>query len=144
MLRLPAMAPSIAPIMRAFGTGIAEAQRELDRVSMRLARAMGGLDPGTFAPAGQAPREEGKPEPAFVGPSGWGYSVLELGLTPTFYHFAEAVLELRMAVSTSEEVARTDPLKPKVKVALTLARGVGVRVQTISGTYSCRYQYAAE
>ena len=145
MTRLPALPPAIAPMLCAFGTGIAEAQRRLDHVSMRLARVMGGLDPGAFAPPGEEQREEGVPEPAFTGPSGRGYSLLELGLSPTFYHFTEAELELRMAVSTSEEVARTDPLKPRVKLSLDPGPGrVGVRVQTISGTYSCRYQYAAE
>jgi len=145
MARLPALAPAITPMMSAFGSGIAEAQRQLDHVSIRLARVMGGLDPGAFAPPGEEPLEEGVPEPAFAGPSGRGYSLLELGLTPTFYHFTEAVLELRMAVSTSEEVARTDPLRPGLKASVDLGPGrVGVRVQTISGTYSCRYQYAAE
>jgi hypothetical protein len=145
VLHLTPLASTIEPIVSAFGTGVAEAQRQLDYVSIRLARVMGGLDPGAFSPPGEAPRGEGLPEPAFTGPSGRGYSLLELGLTPTFYHFAEAVLELRMALSTSEEVARTDPLRPKVKASLDLGPGrVGVRVQTISGTYSCRYQYAAQ
>jgi hypothetical protein len=78
-------------------------------------------------------------------PSGRTYNLLELGLRPTFYRFTEAVLELKMAVSTSEEVARTDPLKPRVRVSASLGRsGIGVRVQTITGTYSSRYQYASE
>ncbi len=144
-MRLPALAPAIEPMMHAFGTGIAEAQRRLDYVSLRIARAMGGLDPAAFAPPGEQPREGAAPAPAFTGPSGRGFNLLELGLSPTFYRFTEAVLELRMAVSTSEEVARTDPLKPRVKVALNLGHGgVGVRVSTITGTYSCRYQYASE
>lgn len=144
-MRLPALAPAIEPMMRAFGTGIADAQRRLDYVSLRIARAMGGLDPETFAPPGEQPRAGVAPAAAFTGPSGRGYNLLELGLSPTFYRFTEAVLELKLAVSTSEEVARTDPLKPKVKVSVSLGRtGLGVRVQTISGSYSCRYQYAAE
>jgi hypothetical protein len=139
------LAPAIEPMITAFGSGIADAQRRLDYVSLRIARAMGGLDPAAFAPPGEQPREGAAPPPAFIGPSGRGYNLLELGFAPTFYAFTEAVMEVRMAVSTSEEVARTDPLKPKLKVSLSLGRGeVGVRVQTITGTYSCRYQYASE
>jgi hypothetical protein len=142
---LTAFAAAIEPMISAFGTGIADAQRRLDYVSLRIARAMGGLDPAAFAPPGEQPREEGAPTFALVGSGGRGYNLLELGLSPTFYRFTEAVLELRLAVSTSEEGARTDPLKPKVKVSLDLGRsGVGVRVQTITGTYSSRYQYASE
>jgi hypothetical protein len=132
-------------MIRAFGTGILEAQRSLDFVSLRIARAMGGLDPAAFAPPGETPGESAAPAPALMGPDGRGYNMLELGLSPTFYRFTEAVLEVRMAVSTSEEVARTDPLKPKLKISASLGRtGVGVRVQTITGSYSCRYQYASE
>lgn len=145
MARLPSLAPAIEPMMHAFGTGIADAQRSLDYVSLRIARVMGGLDPAAFAPPGEEAREGAAPEPAFTGPSGRGYNLLELGLSPTFYRFTEAVMELRMAVSTSEEVARTDPLKPRLKVSASLGRGgIGVRVQTITGSYSCRYQYASE
>jgi hypothetical protein len=77
--------------------------------------------------------------------SGRTYNLLELGLRPTFYRFAEAVLDLKMAVSTSLEVARTDPLRPEVKVAARLGpAGLGIRISAVSGTYSCRYQIASE
>lgn len=132
-------------MIRAFGTGVANAQRSLDYASLRIARAMAGLDPAAFAPPGERPGESVAPAPALTMPGGRSYNMLELGFSPTFYRFTEAVLELRLAVSTSEEVARTDPLKPKVKVSASLGRsGVGVSVQTITGTYSCRYQYASE
>jgi len=139
------MAPAIEPIVRAFGTGIAEAQRGMDYVSLRIARVMGGLDPGAFAPPGKQPRAEGVPAPALTTPGGRSYNLLELGFSPTFYRFTDAVLDLRLAMSTAEEIARTDPLKPKVKLGVSLGRGgIGVRVQTITGSYSCRYQYASE
>jgi len=145
MLGLPALAPAIGPVMCAFGSAIASAQRRLDYVSLRIARAMGGLDPEAFAPPGEQLRDGGSPAPALTGPSGRNYTLLDLGLSPTFYHFAEAVLELRMAVSTAEEVARTDPLRPRVKASLSIGRGgVGVHLTTVSGSYSCRYQYAGE
>jgi hypothetical protein len=143
--RLPPIAPAIAPIIRAFGTGIAEAQRSLDYASLRIARVMGGLDPGAFALPGEQPRPEGLPAPALTTPSGRSYNLLELGFSPTFYRFTDAVLDLRLAMSTSEESARTDPLKPKVKVGVGIGlSGVSVRVQTVTGSYSCRYQYASE
>lgn len=145
MARLPPMAPAIEPMICAFGVGIAEAQRNLDYASLRIARAMGGLDPAAFAPPGEQPQPGEAPPPAFVGPGGRGYTLLELGLRPTFYRFTEAVLDLRLVVSTTETVARTDPLKPKAKVSLDLDRsGISVRVQTITGNYSSRYQYASE
>jgi hypothetical protein len=145
MIRFPAMAPAIEPMIRAFGTGIAEAQRSLDYASLRIARAMGGLDPGEFALPGEEPRPEGTPTPALTTPGGQSYNLLELGFTPTFYRFTDAVFDLRLAMSTAEESARTDPLKPKVRigVGISLSR-VSVRVRTVSGSYSCRYQYASE
>ena len=145
MVHLPRFASAIEPMIGAFGTGIAEAQRSLDFASLRLARAMGGLDPAAMSLPGEPAPEPGKGGDGVRLASGRTYNLLELGLRPTFYRFAEAVLDLKMAVSTSVEVARTDSLRPEARVAAKAGpAGLGVRISAVSGTYSSRYQYAGE
>lgn len=145
MTGLPAFTSAMGPVIRSFGTGIGAAQRSLDFASLRVARAMGGLDPAAMSLPGGAAPDAAEGGTALRFPSGRTYNLLELGLRPTFYRFTEAVLELKMAVSTSLQIARIDPLKPEVKVAVKVgASGLGVRISTVCGTYSSRYQYASE
>ncbi len=104
----------IAPLITSLAKGIAEAQLALDQVSMRVAVMM----------AGAADRDR-----VFIGKR--SYSLLELGLTPTFYQFTETVLEI------------------KVSVSMQLGGKAGAdkfsqRVLPVDATMSSKYQYNVE
>lgn len=142
---VPAHTLAIGPLVRAFGVGVGRAQANLDMVSLRVARSMGGLDPRAVSgPGGPAPAPGAGPDPLRF-PSGRAVNLLELGFSPVFYRFTEAVMDLKVAVSTSQEVARSQPLKPRVKVKAKVGlSGVGVKVSTVTGQYASRYQFSSD
>ena len=130
-------------MIQSFGVGIAVAQRRLDFGSLRLARAMAGLDPAEVSTSADGPGEAGKSgvEPVRF-PGGRSYNLLELGFTPSFYRFTEAVFELKVAMSVSLEEARSGPVgTPAVKLKLGLR---SIKVWAVNGQYASRYQYACE
>jgi len=140
-------------IIRNLGVGIAEAQLELDLVSVKIARLMAGYsypdsdgeDSGFGAPSNGTP-----PERDFLVDIGGErpFSLLELGFTPTFYQFVDTVIELKLSVSMSSERSSTHK-RTSVKAT---AKGVGlpffgaasINVSTVSASYSSKYQYSAE
>lgn len=131
-------------IVRNLGVGIAEAQLELDLVSLRIARMMAG-----FATGSDEDADGGSEQPYKVEFSnGKSYSLLELGFTPTFYQFVDTVIELKMSISINSERSSTYK-RSQVKAS---ARGVGlpffasgsVSASSVSASYASKYQYSAE
>jgi hypothetical protein len=143
VLSLSVNAFDMGPVIEAFGAGIAHAQRQLDYVGLRLARAMAGLDPAAFSasaePSGSADSMTFEP---VRFPSGRGYSLLELGLAPSFYRFTEAVIEIKVAMSVSLEETQSGPVgAPEVRLKLTRH---AMKISAVNGEYSSRYQYSGE
>jgi hypothetical protein len=130
-------------IVRNLGVGIAEAQLELDLVSLRIARMMAGF------PTGSDEEEDGSEAPYKVEFSnGKSYSLLELGFTPSFYQFVDTVIELKLSISINSERSSTHK-RTQVKSS---AKGVGlpffaagsVSASSVSASYASKYQYSAE
>ncbi|MCD8512326.1 MAG: hypothetical protein LRY63_02120, partial [Nitrincola sp.] len=95
-------------MVKNLGVGIAEAQLELDLVSLRIAQIMAGQDPGNETTDGQTAENPYRVE--FT--DGKKYSLLELGFTPTFYQFVDTVIELKMSISTQpKRKVKTIPTK---------------------------------
>ena len=93
-------------MVRAMGIGIAEAQYELDLVSLKIARMMAGYMPDPEPREGEtAPAPSGPPERTVLVKLGDGqeYSLLELGFVPTFYQFVDTLIELKLSISASRE-----------------------------------------
>jgi hypothetical protein len=141
--RVPLSALAMGSMVEAFGVGIAAAQQRLDFASLRLARAMGGLDPAEVSTLADGAGEAGKSDVGAVRfPSGRSYNLLELGFTPSFYRFTEAVFELKVAMSVSlEETSAGSSSKSRIRLLL-LKRAV--KVSAVNGQYASRYQYACE
>jgi hypothetical protein len=135
-------APAMGAVIHAFGLGISDAQARLDIASLRVARAMAGLGPAMVSAPRGAPPAAGSGGFAPVRlPSGASYNLLELGFTPSFYRFTEAVLELKVTVSVSLEEAQSGPDRLSAKARLTRH---GVKLSTINGSHASRYQYSGE
>ncbi len=138
-------------MVKTLGVGIAEAQYELDLVSMKIARMMAGYAPDPEPEEGKpAPPAPAQPERTMLVPLGDGksYSLLELGFTPTFYQFVDTLIELKMSISMSRE---TNIARSSTVVAGSVKGSVGffsasakMRVSTVSASYSAKYQYSAE
>jgi hypothetical protein len=114
-------------MVKSLGVGIAEAQFELDKVSMKITKFMAGL------------KEDGTADPAALlklTSTGNEFSLLGLGFTPTFYQFVDTVIELKIAISMRSETSNSG-VSADVKVGFLSASAVGA-------AYSQKYQYSAE
>lgn len=134
-------------MIRSMGVGIAEAQYHLDMTSMRIARFMAGYDP-------DKEDSEGNPSSDRVNlikigdDSAQGYSLLELGFTPTFYQFVDTMIEVKMSISMSRE-AESSASNTRVNTAASGKFGfnsgsVNAQVSSVSASFSSKYQYSAE
>lgn len=135
-----------AEMVQAVGVAIAEAQLQLDLASVRIAQIMAG---GTY----KVPGEDEDAEPEVVGPvsidlADKQFSLLELGFSPTFYQFAETLVEIRMSVSMVQESQAGKQKKKKKKFGgMGGFAGIGVAglmAGAVSASYANRYQYTAE
>jgi hypothetical protein len=134
-------------MVKAMGLGIAEAQYELDLTSLKIARLMAGYAPENEGEDGSA--SAGRPNLFHIGDGNEaGYSLLELGFTPTFYQFVDTRIEVKMSISMSTERERRGS---SMDVAASASGKVGflsasarMNVATVSASYSSKYQYSAE
>jgi len=103
-------------LVQSLGQAIAEAQLQLDKHSIAIARQL------------QEPIE------VFVG--GPKRSMLELGFTPTFYHFTEMTIKARVAFSSAES--------QEFSVGGSAGVGFGVFTASVNASYSNKYSFTAE
>ncbi|WP_203567266.1 hypothetical protein [Aestuariimicrobium ganziense] len=140
-------------MVRMLGTGIAEAQYELDLVSLKIARLMAGYAPDPEGEPGQPdPAPPANPERTMLVKLGdgntEGYSLLELGFVPTFYQFVDTLIELKLSISMSRESnysrsATHVSANVKGKVGFFSA-SASMNCSAVSASYSAKYQYSAE
>ena len=138
-------------MVKTLGIGIAEAQYELDLVSMKIARMMAGYAPDEEPEDGSAPVLPATgPERTMLVPLGDGnkYSLMELGFTPSFYQFVDTMIELKLSISMSRE---TNIARSSTTVNASMKGSVGffsasakMRVSAVSASYASKYQYSAE
>lgn len=130
-------------MVKNLGVGIAEAQLELDLVSLRIAQIMAGKDPEEDA----TNIDQSNPYRIEFA-DGKKYSLLELGFTPTFYQFVDTVIELKMSISTQTETeTKRSSRKVKAKaggVMLPILAAGAMSVSSVSASFASRYQYSAE
>ena len=133
-------------MVQKLGVGIAEAQLQMDMVSLRIARLMAGYDEEDD----EDKTGDGNKSPRYLVEFGDGnsYSLLELGFTPTFYQFVDTVIELKMSISFTKtiEIKRSSSTtKAKARgFAVPFAAGGSVSTSSVSASYSAKYQYTAE
>src|SRR4051812_43685231 len=94
-------------MIRQMAFAIADAQVQLDESSLRVAEMMSGnrIDRDV---AGNA---TGSPIDTTILFDGARLSMLELGFTPTFYQFIDTVIEVKIAIKISLEVASSTTIK---------------------------------
>lgn len=105
----------IGEMIASLATGIAQAQIELDEASMRIAQLMSGFEPQDR-----------------VLMRGKTYSLIELGLTPTFYHFTETTLEVKMSISMTIHGKGTSDSR------------VEHSVNSVDASFASKFQYSIE
>ncbi|QMW22853.1 hypothetical protein [Sandaracinobacteroides saxicola] len=133
-------------MVQRLGVGIAQAQLQLDLVSLRIARLMAGYD----EEKDEATPGEGNKSKKYLVKFGDGqeYSLMELGFTPTFYQFVDTVIELKMSISFKSETE----IKREASSSVTaggafwtpFGGGGSVASSSVSASYAAKYQYSAE
>lgn len=134
-------------MIKTMGVSIAEAQYELDLVSMKIARLMAGYEAEDEDSASNAANSSERTMLVNLG-DGQAYSLLELGFTPTFYQFVDTLIEIKISISMTREtnINRSSSqvnadIKGKVGF---LSASASMRVSSVSASYAAKYQYSAE
>lgn len=131
-------------MVKSMGLAIAQAQLEMDMVGIRLAQMMSGEyeveDPD--AP-GEIIHQSYK-----VQFGGQELSLLELGFTPTFYHFVDTIIEVKISISMASE-SSSNFRSSTVEAAgggtfFGFYNSAHLRVTAVSASYASKYQYSAE
>ncbi|ETA80829.1 hypothetical protein [Youngiibacter fragilis] len=125
-------------------SAIARSQSLLDRESIEILKVMGNKELApVFLPAikiegGEVVEDE--IETSMVG----------AGFQPTFYQFAETIIEVKMAITMSRETEYASETKGEVKTTSTtskwwnLSRKTVVTTTPIDASYSSKYNYTQE
>lgn len=140
-----------AELLTSMGSGIAEAQFELDKMATLVALTLSGkyqletTGPGEWGVVARDNRV------AFAGET---LSLLELGFTPQFYQFVDTTLEIKVSVSMTTEQSttetRTETLTDKQSWTEGGFLGIGgtqrtrMNTTTVSSQFSSRFQYSTE
>jgi len=150
---------NIGQMIASLGTGIAQAQFELDSKSVQIAQLLSGNDVRVPSVADPTNRSKDEVFRAPKVPFGrWHdgthaeFSLLELGFTPTFYQFVETDLEIKVSVSmhvdASFEQSRsstTTTREKKTKIGFFKSKTTTkTRVETVSSRFSAQFQYSVE
>lgn len=134
-------------MVQRLGVGIAQAQLQLDLVSLRIARLMAGYDESQES---KDPPGDGNKSKKYMVQFGDGseYSLMELGFTPTFYQFVDTVIELKMSISmrseTETNVSASTSITSGGAVWTPFGGGGSVQTSSVSASYAAKYQYSAE
>lgn len=117
-------------MIKQLGMGIAEAQFELDKLSVRIAKLMAGFKEGSNG-------ELIKDDSSLIKlqENGESYSLLALGFTPTFYQFIDTTIEIKMAISMKTEKSFGASLGVSIPISVVAA--------SVNASYSQKYQYSA-
>jgi hypothetical protein len=144
----------LSSMLGSFAMSIAEAQVALDLSSVQMAQLMSGrYDALGYDESGKLITAERDTRVNFLGePS----SLLELGFTPTFYHFTETTLEVKISYSMSRQQEqeqsssqRSESSTSSVKLHGFLGTGgatatTTTNVSTVDARFSSRFSYSIE
>lgn len=135
-------------MIKAMGLSIAEAQYEMDRVGMRLAQMMSGKYQVEVPDKDDPDKINIEERESFVMFDGEKRSMLELGFTPTFYHFVDTIIELKVSISMAHQ---SDYSKNSSRSSSSggggfflFGGGYSARASSVSASYASKYQYSAE
>ncbi len=108
-------------IVKGLAKAVAEAQLDIDRVVVEQMQLLSSNN-----------REHG----IDLYNDGNRHSMLELGFTPTFYHFSEVNISARVAFSTMESQSIT--------VGASIGGSIGLFSASVNAEYSNKYSFNAE
>lgn len=126
-------------------SAIARSQANLDRESISILKIMGDKEIAPVALPAVKIGDDGKLEEEDIITS-----MIGAGFQPTFYQFAETVIEVKMAITMSRQSEYTNKMKGEKTVTSTssrwwgLSRNTTVTTTPVDATYSSKYNYTQE
>lgn len=138
-------------MISSLGIAIAEAQHALDVNSIELLKIM-GEDKTVSLPFVSVKYESGEENGLSITDTEIETSMIGAGFQPTFYQFAETIIEVKMAISMSYESSyertssssRDSQSTDKRKYKKGEYSQTVTRASTVDATYSNKYNYSAE
>src|SRR5690625_697411 len=116
-------------MIKGLGEGIANAQYELDKASIKIAYLLAGYEENE---KGELIRDKNLD----IILDGKSYNLIELGFTPTFYQFVDTYIELKMAISMQEQTEMGGEVKA--------GGGFLCFAASVTASYSQKYDYSVE
>jgi len=120
---------------------IAGSQANLDRESIEILRIMGDKEnypvqiPSIkLDSSGELTEEDATIETSMIG----------AGFQPTFYQFAETIIEVKMAISMTREYSEEGDIKRKSTHVAWGRRGLSIRSTSVDATYASKYNFTQE
>ncbi len=126
-------------------SAIARSQANLDRESIAILKVMGDKENASVALPSVQIGSDGKLQEVEIETS-----MIGAGFQPTFYQFAETIIEVKMAITMSRETEYTNKMKGEKTVTSTtsrwwgLARDTVVTTTPVDATYSSKYNFTQE
>jgi hypothetical protein len=127
-------------MVMSLGLAISRAQFELDRVALQIAQIMAGQEfdvPNADGPGTHT-------ETLLVQFDGKQLSMLELGFTPSFYHFVDTIIEVKVSITMSSEVSFSQTTFHASFDSYFAVFAAGASVSSVSASFATKYNYSAE
>ncbi|WP_437293991.1 hypothetical protein [Sorangium sp. So ce426] len=127
-------------MVTSLGQAIAQAQLQLDTTSMKIAQIMAGQPYDVPNATGDGTHSER----LLVEFGGQQLSMLELGFTPSFYHFVDTIIEVKISITISNEISSSlSTFRGSFNSYFALF-AAGASCSSVSASYANKYNYSAE
>jgi hypothetical protein len=131
-------------MVTSLGQAISQAQLQLDTTSMKIAQIMAG-EPYDMPDADGEGTHEERLLVQFGGQGGDdGLSMLELGFTPSFYHFVDTIIEVKVSITMSTELSSSLSTFSGSFNSYFALFAAGASCSSVSASYASKYNYSAE
>ena len=127
-------------MVTSLGQAISQAQLQLDTTSMKIAQIMAGESYDVPDADGDGTHEER----LLVQFGGEELSMLELGFTPSFYHFVDTIIEVKISITMSNEISSSLSTFRGSFNSYFAIFSAGASCSSVSASYASKYNYSAE
>jgi len=128
-------------MVTSLGQAMAQAQLQLDTTSMKIAQIMAGEPYDVHNTDGSAGTHS---EKLLVQFGGAQLSMLELGFTPSFYHFVDTIIEVKISITMSNEISSSLSTFSGSFNSYFALFAAGASCSSVSASYANKYSYSAE
>ncbi|MDR0788191.1 MAG: hypothetical protein LBG44_10055 [Gemmatimonadota bacterium] len=128
-------------MIASMGLAIAQAQLEMDQTSLKIAQMMAGQEFITHD-------DEGNEVPNKIlvdfGDGSGELSMLQLGFTPSFYHFVDTIIEVKVSIKISRQVTTSQSSFYGSMSGRLGFFSASASVSSVSASFATKYNYSAE